>query len=474
MSASLRLLAAGLLVLAPLAGCDRLGFGDDGTEDAAPAPVATDTAPAPPAAGPPVGAPGISQESPLEVPAELLDSLTDTAAVAARPSPPSSGGAVGATATAPQGSGPSTAGTGQDTTGLQARVARLEAVNDSLRSTILGLVALQGRPRPDSARRDSSNVAASSSEILEQGADTVRNWGLRIFFAFIFLALVASAVRLLVWILGRLAERNASRRLFYKRLGPVLRIAIWFLAALFTGLVILDLDAGGLIAAGAAGGVALGIAAQDILKNVFGGLIVLFDQPFQVGDKIRVGETYGEVVSIGIRSTRVVTPDDNLVTVPNAQIVEDQVANANAGELNCQVVTDLWLPGWVDEARAKEIAFEAATSSKYVFMNKPIVVLVKDEFDHLFLTHLKVKAYVLDPRYEFLFMSDVTERARAGFREAGLLPPHQVFDRRVPDPYDPIMAARWAWQGAGSRVEGDEAGASEALNGDGDAAEDDG
>jgi small-conductance mechanosensitive channel len=116
-----------------------------------------------------------------------------------------------------------------------------------------------------------------------------------------------------------------------------------------------------------------------------------------------------------------VTPDDSLVSVPNAQVVDGQVANANAGELNCQVVTDLYLPGWVDEARAKRIAFEAAASSKYVYLNKPIVVLVKDEFKETFLTHLKVKAYVLDPRFEFAFQSDVTERARAGFRDAGLL-----------------------------------------------------
>jgi hypothetical protein len=86
-------------------------------------------------------------------------------------------------------------------------------------------------------------------------------------------------------------------------------------------------------------------------------------------------------------------------------------------------VTDLYLPGWVDEAVAKRIAFEAATSSKYVYLNKPIVVLVKDEFKETFLTHLMVKAYVLDPRYEFLLMSDVTERARAGFRKAGLIGP---------------------------------------------------
>ena len=60
---------------------------------------------------------------------------------------------------------------------------------------------------------------------------------------------------------------------------------------------------------------------MSLLKNLFGGLILVYDQPFQVGDKIRVGGTYGEVKSIGLRSTRIVTPDDNLVSVPNAQVV---------------------------------------------------------------------------------------------------------------------------------------------------------
>jgi small-conductance mechanosensitive channel len=142
-----------------------------------------------------------------------------------------------------------------------------------------------------------------------------------------------------------------------------------------------------------------------------------------VGDKIEVGGTYGEVTSIGLRSTRIVTPDDNLVTVPNAQVADSQVSNANAGELNCQVGTDLYLPGWVDEARAKEIARQAAVSSSYVFLEKPIVVLVEDEYDEGHVLHLRVKAYVIDTRYEALLASDITERARRVFREEGLLPP---------------------------------------------------
>ena len=276
------------------------------------------------------------------------------------------------------------------------------------------------------AATDSAGALAAGGEVLGQARDQVRGFGVGVFGSVLVIIVFNLLIRVLVWTLDRLSERSAKRRLFYKRLVPIVRIVLWIFAAYLIVSVIFQVDYQGIVAAAAAVGVAIGFAAQDLLKNLFGGLILVFDQPFQVGDKISVGETYGEVVSIGLRSTRLVTADDNLVSVPNAMVVDQQVANANAGELNCQVVTDVYLPGWVDEARAKRIAFEAASSSKYVFLNKPIVVLVKDEFKETFLTRVRVKAYVLDPRFEFLFQSDVTERARAGFRAAGLLRPEQV------------------------------------------------
>ena len=107
---------------------------------------------------------------------------------------------------------------------------------------------------------------------------------------------------------------------------PIIRIVLWIFAAYLIVSVIFQVDRQGLFAAATAIGVAIGFAAQDLLKNLFGGLILVFDQPFQVGDKISVSGTYGEVVSIGLRSTRIVTADDNLVTIPNSQLVDQQVA----------------------------------------------------------------------------------------------------------------------------------------------------
>ncbi len=258
--------------------------------------------------------------------------------------------------------------------------------------------------------------------VIEEATDEVRGIGIGIFWSLVVILVFHFLIRMLVWILETLAERSVARRLSFKWLIPITRMTLWAIATYLIVNNVFRVDAQGLLAASAALGVAIGIAAQDMLKNVLGGLIVVFDQPFQVGDKIRVGRSYGEVVSIGLRSTRIVTADDDLVTIPNAQVVGEQVANSNAGQLNCQVLTDLYLPGRVDERKAKEIAFEAAVTSQYVFLARPIVVLVQDEFRTTFVTRIRVRAYVLDPRFEFLLQSDITERARDGFREAGLMP----------------------------------------------------
>ena len=268
---------------------------------------------------------------------------------------------------------------------------------------------------------DTTGAQSEQTARLREVGDTARSFGLRALGAVLVLVLTFFLVKGVAFVLETLSERNAERRLLYKRLIPIIRVVLWALALYVVLRGIFNVDAQGLLAAAAAIGVAIGFAAQDLLKNIFGGLVILFDQSFQAGDKIEVGGTYGEVTSIGLRSTRIVTPDDNLVTVPNAQVVDSQVSNANAGELNCQVGTDLYLPGGADEGRAKEIAHQAAVSSSYVFLEKPIVVLVKDEYDEHHRLHLKVKAYVIDTRYEALLASDITERARRVFREEGLL-----------------------------------------------------
>ncbi len=396
----------GVLALMVLAGC---GEEDPpgGGADAAQTPAVADTAPTPALEQPAV--PDTVQTPPA-------DSVTATDSVALAIE------AATDTAVAPGSAAIDS---------LSARLTEIMAAQERIldRLELMEAAGAEGTVPADTAVDEGQGLD------LEEARDEVQGLGISIFWSLVVLVVFHFLIRALIWILETLAQRSVRRRLTFKWLIPITRMLLWGLAGYLIVRTIFRVDAQGLLAASAALGVALGFAAQDLLKNVFGGLIVVFDQPFQVGDKISVGGTYGEVVSIGLRSTRIVTADDNLVTVPNSQVVQEQVANANAGQLNCQVVTDLYLPGRIDEKTAREIAFDAAVTSQYVFLEKPIQVFVSDQFRTTFVTRVRVRAYVLDPRFEFLLQSDITERAREGFRAEGLAAEHEWYP-----PVDPADA----------------------------------
>jgi small-conductance mechanosensitive channel len=217
-------------------------------------------------------------------------------------------------------------------------------------------------------------------------------------------------MRFIAKILSIWAELNTKHRVTIKGIVPILKVIVWSGVIVFIIGSIIKPPMATILAFGASAGVAVGFASQDLLKNIFGGIVILIDRPFKVGDKVKIGDYYGEIIGIGLRSTRLVTPDDNLVSVPNAEIMNQSVANANAGEDNCQVVTDFYLPLDSDVESIKPIAVEAASVSQYVFLNKPIVVLFKQEtIGHKIFLRMRIKAYVNDPRQEFRFASEITE-----------------------------------------------------------------
>jgi len=217
-------------------------------------------------------------------------------------------------------------------------------------------------------------------------------------------------IKYLTRLLERLGERWIKFRLTIKGLVPILRIAGWIIILY---IIIVDLLAppiATIVAITASAGIAVGFASQDILKNIFGGIMILFDRPFQVGDKIQVGNHYGEVVGIGMRTVRITSPDDSLVSIPNSEIVNTSVSNSNSGEHYCQVVSEVYLQPDVDLAVVRNLAYEAAAMSQYVYLNKPIQIVVKNEIHQgQSLLKLRLKAYVLDIRYEFAFASQMTE-----------------------------------------------------------------
>jgi len=236
----------------------------------------------------------------------------------------------------------------------------------------------------------------------------------------------------LIHIFGRtlddLGERFADRRLTFKKAKVLTRFVLYLALGVVVASSVLRLASGALVAVAGTVGVAVGFAFKDLAGSLIAGVILLVDEPFQVGDRINFDGTYGEVSEIGLRAVRVVTLDDNLVTIPNNKFLTEAVASANAGALDCMVVIPFFIGAAEDFQRARRVVAEAAATSRYVYLNKPIVTLVADEFlGERFVTVIRVKAYVFDARYEKAFATDVTERVKIALKAAGVRAPDQQY-----------------------------------------------
>lgn len=274
--------------------------------------------------------------------------------------------------------------------------------------------------------------SSESSSVVQNTQSTLTEFENLISFGTILAVMIVLLItyfvnRLSVIILDNLSERFTTYRLGIKRVVPVIRLLIWSVAFYIIIAGVINPPIGTVLTVLASIGIAVGFAAQDILKNIFGGFMIILDRPFQVGDKIEVGDHYGEVLAIGLRSSRIVTPDDSIVSIPNSELMNTAVSNANSSALDCQVVAEIFLPMDVDIDRVKRIAYRAAVSSRYVYLQKPVTVIALNEVhEENFVVKLRVKAYVLDIRYEFPFKSDMTELILNELKNKDLLPKQAV------------------------------------------------
>ncbi|MBW2459983.1 MAG: mechanosensitive ion channel family protein, partial [Deltaproteobacteria bacterium] len=176
----------------------------------------------------------------------------------------------------------------------------------------------------------------------------------------------------------------------------------------------------------------IGFSLRDLVAAMIAGVTIMLDRPFQVGDRVSYAGEYGDIIEIGLRSVRMQTLDDNTVTIPNNKILTDVTSCGNYGALDMQVSVDFWVGVDQDLDLAEQLLTEAIVSSRYVYLDKPVVVGIKQQMkgDQVAML-LQGKGYVLDTKYEAAFITDVTRRVIEAYREHHILPP-AVLHRQLP------------------------------------------
>ncbi|PID42530.1 MAG: mechanosensitive ion channel protein [Gammaproteobacteria bacterium] len=180
------------------------------------------------------------------------------------------------------------------------------------------------------------------------------------------------------------------------------------------------------LALGGSAAVAIGIALKDVVASIIAGIILLFDRPFQVGDRVDFNGTYGEIISIGLRSVRLNTLDDNIVTIPNSRFITEMVSTGNAGALDMMVVCDFHIALDADIALAQNLIHEVVVTSRFAYLKKPVSIIFSEVViaERLAL-QVKVKAYVIDVYYEKAFQSDIVKRVSRLFIDNAIARPQR-------------------------------------------------
>lgn len=259
-------------------------------------------------------------------------------------------------------------------------------------------------------------------QVITTLAEVVKPGGL--FMSTLLFIVVWIVLKVVKTIVNDLSEVFAERRLLLQKAMVFFQFMIYFFAISTAVMMSFEFSKELLAILGGTLAVAVGFAMKDLAASVVAGIIIMFDRPFQVGDRVMFGGEYGDITAIGLRSVKMETLDDNVVTIPNNIFLSQLTSCGNYGELDMQVAITFHIGIDEDLAKAQGLIRECAALSKFVHLNKPINVLICQVLTNNFIAYkLTLKVYVLDTRYEKALETDITLRINEQFKNHQILAP---------------------------------------------------
>ena len=176
------------------------------------------------------------------------------------------------------------------------------------------------------------------------------------------------AIKIILSIFDKFLKRSKMEELVGKILRVILKILLLFTAVIIV-LSSLGISVSSLIATLSIVGVAFSLAIQDFLSNVFGGIQIISNKPFKIGDYVEAGGQAGTVREVGLFYTKLDTPDKKLVQIPNSKIANDSVVNySNAPNRRVEFLVSVTYDDDVEKVRS--VLLQLLTAHPLVFVDK--------------------------------------------------------------------------------------------------------
>jgi small-conductance mechanosensitive channel len=262
--------------------------------------------------------------------------------------------------------------------------------------------------------------------------------GMRVFLNQAFFITYTTIFTILLWkTIGFAADtllKRSRTEAEIQRLSPIYivarRVSEAILLIIYFSIILsyFGIDITAFAAALGIGGLAISLAAQDTLADAISGFLILIDQPFRVGDRIEISGlgTWGDVVDIGTRTTRIRTRDNRLVIVPNSAIAKDQVINYTYPDPRYRVQIEVGIDYDSDLKLARQTAINAVQKVEGVLLDKPVDALFIDFGDSTIIFRIRwwISSYI-DTRRMF---DKVNEALLEDFKKAGIKMPNITYD----------------------------------------------
>jgi small conductance mechanosensitive channel len=241
--------------------------------------------------------------------------------------------------------------------------------------------------------------------------------------------IVALAIMVAFWVLYRLSRRPLQLAMthsgLHAKLVGLLIDGIYRYTIFAFGLVLslsqLGVNVGAAVAGLGVAGIAVGLAAQDSLSNTIAGFTIFWDKPFVVGDWITVAGEYGMVQDITLRSTRIRTPRNSYVVIPNKRIIDEVLENdSKHGEVRIDV--PIGIAYKEDTVAAREALLQAVDGLEDVMSDPAPQVVVQACADSS--VNLQVRVWVADAGARQGVQFAVLETCKHALDDAGIQIPY--------------------------------------------------